>query len=123
MGDGDSAIVRMTPLRFGAPIDIILRKELIRGNVSLELSFFLVDGSEVSIPLTADSSDNGISDLFHTTRVNFVKKVYEVAVHESYAVRVQENRDAFSPPQHARAARTLNKDLNALCQDMEGQAT
>mmetsp|Transcript_17246 Transcript_17246/g.25312 ORF Transcript_17246/g.25312 Transcript_17246/m.25312 type:complete len:842 (-) Transcript_17246:298-2823(-) len=121
--DGDSAIVRMTPLRFGAPIDIILRKELIRGNVSLELSFFLVDGSEVSIPLTADSSDNGISDLFHTTRVNFVKKVYEVASHESYAVRVQENRDAFSPPQHARAARTLNKDLNALCQDMEGQAT
>lgn len=121
--DGDSACVRMTPLRFGAPIDIILSNELIRGNVFLELSFSLVDGSEVSIPLTADSSDNGISDLFHTTRVNFVKKVYEVAIHESYVVRVEENRDAFSPPRNARAARTLDKDLNALCQDMEGQAT
>lgn len=117
--------VQLTPLRFGAPMDIILNNEAIFG-AKIEITFQLADGTNVSIPvIREEASSRGsdkYSDLFHTTRVDFVKKAYEIACINPHSFSSVNQQD-LAPPQVAKKNRNKSKLIDALCKDMEGQAT
>jgi len=112
--DGNDICVRLTPLRLGASMDIILNNVIVDG-ATMELGFQASFGRKVVVPVVATSEHDEEADLFHTTRVQFIK--------QSSQTRTFANKDVFLPSAEVNRARSQNKLLDALCKDMEGQAT
>lgn len=120
--DGKRTSVNLTPLRFGAPMDIMFNNQAIHG-AGMEVAFKLADGTEISIPVVhTEAGEDKYSDLFHSTRVNFVANAYNIAsVDYHHSMNLDSN--ALLPPSNAKNKREKSKSIDALCKDMEGQAT
>ncbi len=114
--------VQLTPLRFGASMDIVFNNRAIHGS-SMELAFQLSDGTEICIPVSRqEASKDKYSDLFNTTRVDFVKNAYDIACTSPHSWN-SVNQKAFIPSRAVKQKRSKSNFIDALCKDMEGQAT
>lgn len=115
-----SCSLHMTPLRFGASVDILLDNKYFRvAESEMELIFNVVGGQEARIPIKKlVKGDKGL-DVFHTLRSNFIKKGLEVTS-GPYSSR---NVNAFIPSRDAASFRGSNNSVEALCKDLEGQAS
>mmetsp|Transcript_9450 Transcript_9450/g.10961 ORF Transcript_9450/g.10961 Transcript_9450/m.10961 type:complete len:381 (+) Transcript_9450:2-1144(+) len=89
----------------------------------MEVAFELANGTEICIPVVRqECSEDKYSDLFHTTRVDFVKNAYDIACTTPHAWSGVDQK-SFAPPRVASQKRGMSKFIDALCKDMEGQAT
>jgi len=111
--------VRLTPLRYGSDIDVMLKPTLFKKNmedIKIELIFDTVDGVTMNLdvlPTDGDAADQ----LLHSQRTQFVNKAYNMCLNPYDNMK----RSTFS--NIARDNNTENSNLDALYQDMRGQAT
>ncbi len=115
-----SLSLKMTPLRYGASVHILIdNKRFQVDNSDLELTFSVVGGREIRIPIKRVKNGGTDMDLFHMLRGDFIRKGLKVA-EGRYLSR---NVKVFEPTHEASSLRSNNKSVEALCKDMEGQAT
>eukprot|EP00957_Ditylum_brightwellii_P021274 1605115-Ditylum_brightwellii.AAC.1 len=110
----------MTPLHYGASMDIVLNKY--KGE-DVELNFQAVGGQEIVLPVTHESNATDTNtDLYHSTRSNFFKKIHGLCVNntQSYNDRMA---NMFKLSDEIKTARVQSTYIDSLCKDMEGQAT
>merc|ERR1712223_737641 len=153
--DEEHVIMKLTPLRYGASIDVLINHNAMKqddGGLDAELVFNVVGGQEVCIPLenvkvangvhnsdnfvddlmedfsildNNNSSENkkeyGVSDMVHTIRDEFIKKGFEVVSTRTYRKDMYHKFATVS--KKAQSYRKKSNDLEALCKDIEGQAT
>jgi len=115
---GNDVLVKLTPLRYGSDVDVMLKPALFKkdDDVKIELSFNTVGG--VSRDLNAFPSDADIeAELLHSKRAHFVKEAFNLCFNPYR----DSNRDTFVNATKDSAAG--NYKLDALYQDMKGQAT
>lgn len=111
-------LVKLTPLRLGSKIDLIVND--LDANDDIELVFSLVGGQEVAaIPLNTLTSGDETSDMFHTVRQTFVT----TGLHLVSSIYNSNKAQAFEITSEATSFRELSSELDALCKDMEGQAS
>ncbi len=111
------ALVKLTPLRLGSTIDLIVND--LDANNGIELVFSLIGGQEVvTIPLTLTNGDEA-SDMFHTVRQTFVTTGLNVVS----SIYNSNKAQAFEISNDAASFRDRSSELDALCKDMEGQAS
>lgn len=128
--DGDRAThIRLTPLRYGQAIDIVLNGEFINIDDGMELEFNTVSGQAVTIPVGLVRADSGfrIEDDFHSLRAKFVRDAHKASGERpisSGASRGGNKVTRFEalPVQEVSSVRK-SKKLSALIEDIEGQAT
>jgi len=116
--EGETLSIKMTPLRFGACMDIILDNNF---SSDVELVFEAVGGREIILPVVTDSGATDPSvDVYHSVRSDFVQKITGICANTMYDDTMG---SMFKPSDEITSARAKNKGLDALCKDMEGQAT
>jgi len=118
--EGKILCIKMTPLRYGASMDIVLNKY---EGEDVELIFQAVGGREIVLPVTheSDATDTN-TDLYHSARSDFFKKIHGLCMNntQSYNDRMA---NMFKLSDEIKTARVQSKDIDSLCKDMEGQAT
>lgn len=114
---GTTTFIHLSPLRYGTPIDVLLRPELVNADIKIDLVFETAGGKKIILPAEIDhNDDDNDAKIYHETRVNFAKNISEVASINHYS---DKNAHAFV----ANAEATDDPAYAALCEDMNGQAT
>jgi len=119
---GTGIYVKLPPLRYGSNVDVVLKPQLFRGagDITMELQFSTVGGGVMYLPIQNAGSDPA-EELFHSTRVQFVKDAFFMSFD---AYRDSESSlNTFLTPTLTTPTSTLDPNLTALHQDMKGQAT
>jgi len=110
--------VRLTPLRYGADVDVMLKPILFSqkaDDIKIEVIFDIVGGKSMHLDVLPDDT-NTADELFHSTRTQFVNTA--VSMNKTAYVRgccstfTDSVKDTSGQP-----------DLEALYMDMKGQAT
>jgi len=114
--------VRLTPLRYGSDVDVMLKPILFKKNmdaIEIKLIFDMVDGINTSLDVS--TADGNIQDeLFHSLRTKFVNEAYDIC-QNSY---VCNKRKTFHDDvQDNDIGGSSSTNLHALHQDMKGQAS
>jgi len=110
--------IKLTPLRYGSNVDVMLRPELFQQNakINIELSFETVGGKikkmDVS-PADGDAAD----ELYHSKRAQFVNDAFNISFNPF------ENTICNTFLNATEQSAAGNSNLIALYQDMKGQAT
>jgi len=110
--------IKLTPLRYGSNVDVMLRPELFKQitDISIELLFETVGGNIKKMnvsPADGDAAD----ELYHSKRAQFVND----AINISFNPFKDTICNIFFDATLEGAA--VNSNLDALYQDMKGQAT
>jgi hypothetical protein len=115
--DDNYVSISLNPIRVGASIDVVLNINNIE-DYSVSLEFKVVGGDSVTLSALHVESVNECLDIFHHTRVNFVKNAYLVSSN-SYNDSIH---NIFDTDEEVKDYRTRDRSIDALCKDMEGQA-
>eukprot|EP00551_Chaetoceros_affinis_P010482 CAMPEP_0203664068 /NCGR_PEP_ID=MMETSP0090-20130426/1554_1 /ASSEMBLY_ACC=CAM_ASM_001088 /TAXON_ID=426623 /ORGANISM="Chaetoceros affinis, Strain CCMP159" /LENGTH=787 /DNA_ID=CAMNT_0050527179 /DNA_START=123 /DNA_END=2486 /DNA_ORIENTATION=+ len=115
----DSARMKITPLRYGTSVDIYVNHGYLRHDLQVELVFSLVGGQEVVLPVIKVDSNDESSDIFHHERDNFIQRGLNITSSTFSPGFI----GTFIPSDEAKANRGTNSDIDALCKDIEGQAS
>jgi len=114
--------VRLTPLRYGSDVDIMLKPILFKqnmGDIKIELIFDMVEGVNTSLDV---SPTDGImeDELFHSHRTLFVNTAYKICLNSHDC----EKKEIFSDfVKNNDVDENSNPNLSALYQDMQSQAS
>jgi len=110
--------VRLTPLRYGCDVDIMLKPELFtkdRDSIKIELVFETVGGTSKTLDvIPADS--NAADELYHSKRALFVKNGFSMPIspYDEATSNTFTDLAGYSD---------ANSNLAALYEDMKGEAT
>jgi Mg-chelatase subunit ChlD len=116
---GDDMCIKINQMRYGAPIDIFINHGQTDGDMDIDLVFKVVGGRDLKIPVRKIDTVDEISDMFHHIRDGFIEKGFRV----TSSLYRRTNMNAFTPPVEATSFRDKSDEIDALCKDMEGQAT
>merc|ERR1712038_258079 len=115
----DTARMKLTPLRYGTCVDFYVNHGYLRSDIQVELVFNLVGGVEIVLPVTKVDSMDESYDIFHHERDNFLQRGLNI----TSSVFSPGFIGTFIPSDEAKANRGANSDIDALCKDIEGQAS
>jgi len=115
----DVIYITLTPLRYGCDVDVMLKPALFQNNrdsIKIEIAFETVGGTRNNLDVIPSDS-NAADELFHSSRALFVKKGFNVPFHPfDEGVSCTFINDAKDSTKD-------NSNLDALYQDMKGEAT
>lgn len=115
----DVARMMITPLRYGTSVDIFVNHGYLRHGLQVELVFKVVGGQEVVLPVVRSDSNDETSDIFHHERDNFIQRAMNIISSPFSAGFI----GAFKPSDNAKSNCISNSDIDALCKDIQGQAS
>jgi len=115
---GNNIYVKLTPLRYGSDVDIMLKPALFKKDdgIKIELSFNTVGGNTIDLSASPSNGDTK-AELLHSKRSQFVNKAFNLC----FSPFEQSNCSMFVDA--AKDSAAGNSKLDALYQDMKGQAT
>jgi len=114
-----AARMKITPLRYGTTVDIYVNHGYMSRDLQVELVFKLVGGREVILPVTTAATNDESGDIFHRERDMFLQRGMKITA-SPFAPSIV---GTFIPSDEAKANRGASSDIDALCKDIEGQAS
>jgi len=114
----DIIYVKLTPLRYGCDVDVILKPFLFhnRDSVKIELVFDTIGGKRNNLDVILSNSTTA-DELFHSKRATFVREAIKLSVNtfdeDACNTFVSASEESIES----------NSNLDALYQDMKGEAT
>jgi len=114
--------VRLTPLRYGSEVDVMLKPILLKQNkkdIKIELIFDMVEGINISLDVSPEEG-NREDELFHSHRTQFVKTAYNICLNSHDREKSQIFTDFVKDND---VGENSNSNLNALYEDMRLQAS
>jgi Mg-chelatase subunit ChlD len=117
VADEDILRMKIAPLRYGAPIDLFINHG---DDLDMELVFHVAGGREVKIPIRkTKTTPDANYDMFHHLRYKFVTSGQATTALKS----CYRSKDNFRIGQDLASFRDESDSIDAICKDMEGQAT
>jgi len=116
---GDTIHIKLTPLRYGCDIDVMLKPFLFQNNqdsIKIELVFDTVGGKSINLNVSA-SAGNTEDESFHSKRALFVKDAMTLS---SKTFNTDDSKVFLDASIESAGG---NSSLDALYQDMRGEAT
>merc|ERR1740124_510677 len=110
--------IKLTPLRYGSNIDVMLKPILFRHNaeIKITLSFETVGGKTKNLDVFSTDGD-AANELFHSKRAQFVNDAFKICFNPYADSACNTFLNA------AKESAAGDSNLDALYQDMKGQAT